>query len=68
MKFTRLVIGAFALLLLLPAARGGGEYRELIPTTWDYGGVVIGDRQPMAFTFESIGPNPLLVDDILDTG
>lgn len=63
MKLSRLIISLFALLLLLPI-QATAENLEFEPTSWDYGEVQIGDGETMTFTVKSIGPNPLLVDDI----
>ena len=47
MKFTRLVIGAFALLLLLPLRVAAQNIGNVTPESWDYGEVVIGDSEVM---------------------
>lgn len=56
MKFTRLVIGAFALLLLLPIKVAAENIGNVEPTSWDYGEVELDSSESMTFSFESIGP------------
>lgn len=66
MKFTRLVTGAFALLLLvLLPLRAVAESIAVDPTSWDYGEVAVGDTEYMSSTITSMGPlTPLTVDGI----
>lgn len=66
MKFTKLVIGAFALLLLLLPLRAVAESIDIDPWEWNYGEVEVGDTEDKTFTIESMGPDTeLRIDGIV---
>ncbi len=51
MKFTRLIIGLFALLLLLPMQVAAEYISDVGPSSWDYGTI----SATQIFSFSSLG-------------
>ncbi len=61
MKFTKLMIGALALLLLLPL-RVAAESIEVTPAEEDYGDLAVGSEpRTQVFDLMSMGPTALTV-------